>query len=306
MKKYYSTQRPIAPGTFPRQTGKEIVTNFDDKRFVDEIGKEAWGFVEYEEPLTQSQVSDYELIPSPDAPCTESSTAKKTLYFEGAGFSKADISRATVGNCRIRTAFHLDDGRAVYLEIIGSERTKHSSPKYYPFRYTGFVDCCYYITDEKPNDDCNRHRIYSRDARPFEYTEAAILRFVNSLGASFEAIKVVPDLGGYGVFPEESSCQGVNGYYYGDEFQFDEELTARREQVYQYYYDLEKAEGNKYPNFSLWVDEADPGLLHLLRHFPGTFKTAHNKHWIIRVDDGETIGDWIASAEEKQLGIYGC
>ncbi len=32
----------------------------------------------------------------------------KTLYFEGAGWSGADSSKATIGNCRIRTAFHLD------------------------------------------------------------------------------------------------------------------------------------------------------------------------------------------------------
>lgn len=35
----------------------------------------------------------------------------KTLYFEGAGWSGADSSKATIGNCRIRTAFHLDPGR---------------------------------------------------------------------------------------------------------------------------------------------------------------------------------------------------
>ena len=52
----------------------------------------------------------------------------KVLYFEGAGWSGADISKATIGNCRIRTAFHLDDGRAVYLEIIGNERGKYSPP----------------------------------------------------------------------------------------------------------------------------------------------------------------------------------
>ena len=27
----------------------------------------------------------------------------KTLYFEGAGWSGATISKATIGNCRIRT-----------------------------------------------------------------------------------------------------------------------------------------------------------------------------------------------------------
>ena len=84
----------------------------------------------------------------------------KVLYFEGAGWSGADISKATIGNCRIRTAFHLDDGRAVYLEITGTERTKYSSPQIFQWQYTGFVDYCHYITDDKPNDDCNKHHVF--------------------------------------------------------------------------------------------------------------------------------------------------
>lgn len=230
----------------------------------------------------------------------------KILYFEGAGWSGADISKATIGNCRIRTAFHLDDGRAVYLELHGSERTKHSAPCY-QWQYTGFVTDLFYITDEKPNDDCNRHsiRLTDRD-RIFEYTETHILQFVNGLGASFDAVKVVPDLGGYRVFPESRSCNGPEGYYYGDEFQFAPELLERREAVYQHYYNVEKAEGKEYPNFSLWVDEKDPGALHLLRHYSGTFQTAHNTHWIIRVDTGDTLEEWIATAEETHLGKWGC
>lgn len=229
------------------------------------------------------------------------------LYFEGAGSSTAKISKATIGNCRIRTAFHLNDSRAVYLEIYGSERTKHSVPNLYRWKYTGFVAYCYYITDDTPNDDCNNHRIRLPDwGTVLEYSEAAILKFVNSLGASFDAIKVVPDLGGYRVFPSERSCSGPDGYNYGDEFQFDPELLERREAVYQHYYEVEKAEGKAYPNFSLWVDEKNPGALHLLRHFPGTVQTAHNKHWLIRVDTGDTLEEWIATAEETLLGKYGC
>lgn len=236
--------------------------------------------------------------------------SKKILYFEGAGWSDADISIATIGNCRIRTAFHLDDGRAVYLEIVGTERSKHSPPEIYKWQYTGFVTDCFYITDDKPNDDCNKHRVMMPGRRErksvennthFEYTEAEILRLVNSLGASFDAVKVVPYLGGYRVFPEKKSCQGPDGYYYGDEFQYDPELTARRVAVYQHYYEMEKAEGKQYPNFSLWVDEHDPGLLHLLRHFNG-----YNKHWCIRTDVGKTLEDWVATAKETPLGRYGC
>lgn len=39
----------------------------------------------------------------------------KTLVFEGAGWSGAERSKETIGNCRIRTAFHLVDGRDVLL-----------------------------------------------------------------------------------------------------------------------------------------------------------------------------------------------
>ena len=251
----------------------------------------------------------------------------KVLYFEGAGWSGADISKATIGNCRIRTAFHLDDGRAVYLEITGTERTKYSSPQIFQWQYTGFVDYCHYITDDKPNDDCNKHHVFLLGKRrkkllaenqSFEYTEEAILKFVNGLGASFDAVKVVPDLGGFRVFPEEHSCDGPDGYNYGDEFQFDPEMTARREAVYDRVYQMEKTEleadwkdrAGKFvhmpgraasPNFSLWVDREDPSLLHLLRHFNG-----YNKHWSIRTDVGDTLEDWMATAKETLLGRYGC
>lgn len=184
--------------------------------------------------------------------------------------------------------------------------------------YTGFVDFCFYITNDEPNDDCNKHHITHRNRKTFEYTEAEILRFVNSLGASFDAVKVVPDLGGYRVFPEDHSCDGPDGYYYGDEFQFDPEMTARREAVHKWVYDLEIRElqedrktgehkfvhslsGREFPNFSLWVDEHDAGLLHLLRHFNG-----YNKHWCIRTDVGETLEYWTATATETPLGKCGC
>lgn len=240
----------------------------------------------------------------------------KILHFEGAGWSNADISKATIGNCRIRTAVHLDDGRAVYLEIIGSERTRYSSPKIQKWPYTGFVDSCFYITDEKPNDDENKHRIRLTDRqRIFEYTEKSILKLLKKLGASFDAIKVVSDLGGYRVF-KEKFAHAPDQYNYGDEFIYDEEMISRRQMVYNKIYEIEKAElaedranrGDKfahspgpidYPNFSLWVDEEDAGVLHLLRHFNG-----YNKHWIIRTDCGETLDDWMGSMTETPLGQY--
>lgn len=60
--RYYSTQRPIGPGTFPRQGGRETITNFfGGKIFCEEINREAWGFIEYPEPITEKDARNYEL-----------------------------------------------------------------------------------------------------------------------------------------------------------------------------------------------------------------------------------------------------
>lgn len=181
-------------------------------------------------------------------------TTDKTLYFEGAGWSGADISKATVGNCRIRTAFRLDDGRPVYLEITACERRIGKTPY-----YEGWVDSCHYITGS--SEDCNRSRIKVAQDH-FEYTHAEILRLVNSLGCSFDAVEVLPDLSGYRVFKGRAGY-GVTNYNFGDEFQPDRELIAAREAVDAYLQERERQlTGRKYPAYSLWVDEADPAVLH--------------------------------------------
>lgn len=60
--RYYSTQRPFGPGTFPKKGGRETTTNFyGGKIFCEEISREAWGFIEYSEPLTEKEARNYEL-----------------------------------------------------------------------------------------------------------------------------------------------------------------------------------------------------------------------------------------------------
>lgn len=236
----------------------------------------------------------------------------KTLYFEGAGWSNADISKATIGNCRIRTAFSLDNGQCVYLEICASKigkddwrlKNRSTNKEANKFQamliecapYAGFIDACYYITGEIPNNDCNKHSIISKNSKVIPYTLDGILKFVNGLGASFDKIEVVPDLGGYRVFPENNSCKGINGYNYGDEFIYSVERTKRAEEIHKYFYELEQAEKKQYPNFSLWVDEKKPELLHLLRHYNG-----YNKHWTINNTE-----NWKDTITETTLGRYAC
>ncbi len=66
--RYFFTMRPPSLGTQPR-----YADNFCDycgRKLVEGIGREAWGWVEYDHPLTVQEQSDYELIPSPLNPDT--------------------------------------------------------------------------------------------------------------------------------------------------------------------------------------------------------------------------------------------
>ena len=63
--RYYSTQRPVGPGTYPKPQGNAVkeVFNFDSKTYCEEIGRGVWGYIEYESPLPPELASTYELAP---------------------------------------------------------------------------------------------------------------------------------------------------------------------------------------------------------------------------------------------------
>lgn len=74
--RYYSTQRPIAPGTFPKGENAPVtVENFDDRIPVENGQMQAWGYLEYLKPLTAKQQSDYELKPAGTA-CDKTASQK--------------------------------------------------------------------------------------------------------------------------------------------------------------------------------------------------------------------------------------
>ena len=64
--RYYSTQRPVGPGTFPKPEGNKVLElhNFDGKTFFEELGREAWGYIDYEQALSPEQAASYELTPA--------------------------------------------------------------------------------------------------------------------------------------------------------------------------------------------------------------------------------------------------
>ena len=180
----------------------------------------------------------------------------KTLYFEGAGC----VPRGDVPNCRIRTAFHLDDGQAVYLEISGMEVTRTTAPRYKNFTNYGIIDHLHLVSGSDGD-------IYSRfgfdPGYAIEYSMESILAFVNSLGASFDAIEVLPSLAGYRVHADKG------GYHFGDEFVKDSELLAARQAVDSHIQEKEIARGEKYPCYSLWVEPEDPAILHYKNYRTG-------------------------------------
>ena len=68
--KYYSTQRPVDIGTFPKppRNAPDKIVNYDQRVPVENGSFLAWGHLTYTRPLTKRQASDYELRPAPDNP----------------------------------------------------------------------------------------------------------------------------------------------------------------------------------------------------------------------------------------------
>ena len=65
--KYYSTQRPVDIGTYPKTDGGPVrLENFDKREDVEQGQFKAWGYLVYDAPLTAKQIYDYELRPAPD------------------------------------------------------------------------------------------------------------------------------------------------------------------------------------------------------------------------------------------------
>lgn len=65
--RYYCKYRPPMPGTIPRQ-GLVRIGEYDTPQNVSTAIGSAWGFAEYDRPLTNEEVYQYELAASPNNP----------------------------------------------------------------------------------------------------------------------------------------------------------------------------------------------------------------------------------------------
>lgn len=59
--RYYSIMRPVSIGTYPK-SGAVSIFNFDAKQPVEEIGRSAWGYIDYDRKLTEKEAQDFELV----------------------------------------------------------------------------------------------------------------------------------------------------------------------------------------------------------------------------------------------------
>lgn len=57
--KYYTLYRPPMMGTIPR--GFTSICAYDERTFIPEIGRAAWGYVVYDRELTTREIDEYEL-----------------------------------------------------------------------------------------------------------------------------------------------------------------------------------------------------------------------------------------------------
>lgn len=86
MFRYYSTQRPVLPGSFPQKGKVEEVKNFETKTFCEEIGRDSWGYIDYKTDLTKVEADSYELTPG----------GMKTHYCVVVSIYDHGVTRATV------------------------------------------------------------------------------------------------------------------------------------------------------------------------------------------------------------------
>lgn len=60
--RYYSINRPILPGGYPRNLNPTNIVNFDQKTFCEDIGEEAWGYIEFDSCISTEEADAWEFV----------------------------------------------------------------------------------------------------------------------------------------------------------------------------------------------------------------------------------------------------
>jgi len=62
MNRYYSVLRPVSIGTFPAGHNVIAIDNFEDRVYIPAIDRKAWGYIDFEDTLTEQECYQYDLV----------------------------------------------------------------------------------------------------------------------------------------------------------------------------------------------------------------------------------------------------
>ena len=117
MYKYYSLLRPVSIGTVPNCTISEMV-NFDQRKYVDEIQREAWGYFVTPEEISENELCEYNLVSADTLTSKWQSVAEKISQFSqkaGDALDTEDIlSAVTSGNLEEITRYLVGYSRSEF------------------------------------------------------------------------------------------------------------------------------------------------------------------------------------------------
>lgn len=116
--KYYSTRRPVDLGTFPKPPGNapvEII-NYDVRQWMERDTILAWGELTYTKPLTEEEMSSYELRPSRHNPDV------RRMMYEQAQVVGAWEVRNHIPETKRLTWWHPDFGNYVTGDCVTPEQ----------------------------------------------------------------------------------------------------------------------------------------------------------------------------------------
>ncbi len=116
--KYYSTQRPVDIGTFPETRENPLIrlNNYDKRIPVEGDAFRAWGELFYAQPLTERQISDYELRPA-----RQNLDVRRTMDAQAQIVGKWEDANRVPDQNRL-TWFYPDFGSYVVKEFVTPER----------------------------------------------------------------------------------------------------------------------------------------------------------------------------------------
>ena len=142
----------------------------------------------------------------------------KVLYFEGAGMNTYE-SGEDVGNHRIRTAFLNNEGKAIYLEIIG-HKFNNKKCNY----WQSHIDYVFYIPGSGEEE---KKYLHFDNFKKEGYTKEKIIKWINeNLNCNFDTMLVLPRFEGYRVHADEG------GYNLIDNHKVNLKRAAAREEAY--------------------------------------------------------------------------